>query len=207
MTSCRQEHARATDCPATSTFTSRPAHTTIGWQQDRRPVVSKRPLHSSDAAKMLPHIHISQEPVLAAHARSPTAAGSHRLAPEQIQLPIRNRIFSGESWAQERRARGRLGCNANVFSVRTRHGSPRCQLLHCCALASITAASRVVSCAAARACNDPRTHQAQAHDTAQSRQHSSSRRGVPSLRQCRGRCMRASSHIHRDDQWLTCCSM
>ena len=126
---------------------------------------------------------------------------------ERIQLPIRNRIFSGESWAQERRARGRLGCNADVFSVRTRHGSPRCPLLRCCALASITAASRVVSCTAARACNDPRTHQAQAHDTAQSRQHSSSRRGVLSLRQCRGRCMRASSHIHRDDQWLTRCSL
>jgi hypothetical protein len=43
---------------------------------DRRPVVSKRPLHSLAAAKMSPHIHIGPEPVLAAHARSPSAAGS-----------------------------------------------------------------------------------------------------------------------------------
>ena len=66
--------------PSTETFTPRPAHTTIGRQQDRRPVVSKLPLHSRAAAKMSPHIHISPEPVLTAHARSPSAAGSHRLA-------------------------------------------------------------------------------------------------------------------------------
>ncbi len=30
--------------------TTRPAHTTIGCRQDRRPVVSKRPLHSHTAA-------------------------------------------------------------------------------------------------------------------------------------------------------------
>ena len=42
----RPEHAHATDRPATATFPPRPAHTTIGWRQDRRPVVSKRPLHN-----------------------------------------------------------------------------------------------------------------------------------------------------------------
>ena len=80
MTSWCPEHDRATDCPATTTFTSSPAHTTIGWQQDRRPVVSKRPLHSINAAKMSPHIRIGPEPVLAAHDRSPPAEGSHCLA-------------------------------------------------------------------------------------------------------------------------------
>ncbi len=48
------------------------------YTTDRRPVVSKRPLHSRAAAKMSPHIRIGPEPVLAAHARSPPAAGSHR---------------------------------------------------------------------------------------------------------------------------------
>ena len=77
MAAPRPEHAHATDRPATATFPPRPAHTTIGWRQDRRPVVSKRPLHSRAAAKMSPHIRIGPEPVLAAHARSPPAAGSH----------------------------------------------------------------------------------------------------------------------------------
>jgi hypothetical protein len=38
------EHAHDTDCPATTTFMLRPAHTTtiVGWQQDRRPVISKQ---------------------------------------------------------------------------------------------------------------------------------------------------------------------
>jgi len=76
MAAPRPEHAHATDRPATATLPPRPAHTTTGWRQDRRPVVSKRPLHSLAAAKMSPHIHIGLEPVLAAHARSPPAAGS-----------------------------------------------------------------------------------------------------------------------------------
>jgi hypothetical protein len=56
MAAQRPEHAHAIDRPATATFTPRPAHTTIGWRQDRRPVVSKRPLDSRAAAKMSPHI-------------------------------------------------------------------------------------------------------------------------------------------------------
>ena len=44
MTSQYQEHVHATDRPATVTFTPRPAHTTTGWWEDRRPVVSKQPL-------------------------------------------------------------------------------------------------------------------------------------------------------------------
>ncbi len=42
-----------------------PAPTTTGWREDKCPVVSKRPVHSSDAAKMSPHIRIGPEPVLA----------------------------------------------------------------------------------------------------------------------------------------------
>jgi len=76
MAAPRPEHAHATDRPATETLPPRPAHTTTGWRQDRRPVVSKRPLHSLAAAKMSPHIHIGPEPVLAAHAWSPSAADS-----------------------------------------------------------------------------------------------------------------------------------
>ena len=76
MAAPRPEHAHATARPATATPLPRPAHTTTGWRQDRRPVVSKRPLHRLAAAKMSPHIHIGPEPVLAAHARSPPAAGS-----------------------------------------------------------------------------------------------------------------------------------
>ena len=76
MAAPRPEHAHATARPATVTPLPRPAHTTTGWRQDRRPVVSKRPLHSLAAAKMSPHIHIGPEPVLAAHARSLPAAGS-----------------------------------------------------------------------------------------------------------------------------------
>ena len=68
--------AHATARPATATPLPRPTHTTTGWRQDRRPVVSKRPLHRLAAAKMSPHIHIGPEPVLAAHARSLPAAGS-----------------------------------------------------------------------------------------------------------------------------------
>ncbi len=77
MAAPRPEHAHTTDSPATATLPPRPYHTTTGWQQDRRPVVSKRPLHRLAAAKMSPHIHIGPEPVLSAHARSPTATGSH----------------------------------------------------------------------------------------------------------------------------------
>jgi hypothetical protein len=80
----RPEHAHTTDHPSTETFTPRPAHTTIGWLQDRRPVVSKLPLHSLAAAKTSPHIRIGPEPVLAAHARSPPASGSHHLAGADI---------------------------------------------------------------------------------------------------------------------------
>jgi hypothetical protein len=54
-----------------------PAPTTTGWQEDRCPVVSKRPLHSCSAAKMSTRICIGPEPVLASHAQSPTVAGSH----------------------------------------------------------------------------------------------------------------------------------
>jgi hypothetical protein len=54
-----------------------PAPTITGWQEDRCPVVIKRPLHSRAAAKMSPHIRIGPESVLAAHAPSPPAAGSH----------------------------------------------------------------------------------------------------------------------------------
>ena len=46
MAAPRPEHAHATDRPATATLPPRPAHTTTGWRQDRRPVVSKRPLPS-----------------------------------------------------------------------------------------------------------------------------------------------------------------
>ena len=84
MTAHHPEHAHATDRPATSTFTTRPAHMTIGWCQDRRPVVSKLPLHSHAAAKTSPHICIGPEPVLAVYARSPPAAGSHHLAGADI---------------------------------------------------------------------------------------------------------------------------
>jgi hypothetical protein len=90
----RPEHAHATDRPATATFPPRPAHTTIGWRQDRRPVVSKRPLHSRAAAKMSPHIRIGPEPVLAAHARSPPAAGSHRPAGADSALHSEQNFFS-----------------------------------------------------------------------------------------------------------------
>ena len=69
MVSQHPEHTHATNLPDTVTFMTRPAHTTIGWLQDRRPVVSKLPLHSCAAAKMSTHIHIDLEPVLAAHAR------------------------------------------------------------------------------------------------------------------------------------------
>jgi hypothetical protein len=55
---------------------------TTGWREDRCPVVSKPPLHSRAAAKMSPHIRIGLESVLAAHAPSPPAAGSHRPAKE-----------------------------------------------------------------------------------------------------------------------------
>jgi hypothetical protein len=76
MAAQRPEHAHATDSPASATLQPRPTHTTTGCLQDRRPVVSKRPLHSLAAAKMSPHIRIGPEPVLAAHARSQTATGS-----------------------------------------------------------------------------------------------------------------------------------
>ena len=65
----RPEHVHATDRP----------DTVIGWWQDRRPVVSKRPLHSIAAAKMSPPIRIGPEPVLATHDRPPPATGSHSL--------------------------------------------------------------------------------------------------------------------------------
>jgi len=83
----RPEHAHATDRPATATFTPRPAHTRIGSRQDRRPVVSKRPLHSRAAAKMSP---------TSASARSPSwppmpgpyLQRAATVWPERIQVPI-----------------------------------------------------------------------------------------------------------------------
>jgi hypothetical protein len=42
--------------------------------------------------KMSPHISIGTEPVLAAHAPSPPAAGSHCPAREDSSSPLRNRI-------------------------------------------------------------------------------------------------------------------
>ena len=98
MTAPRPEHAHATDRPATSTLPTRLAHTIIGWRQDRRPVVSKRPLHSRAAAKMSPHIHIGPDPVLAAHARPPPAAGSHSLAGED-SAPHLEQIFPGNTFS------------------------------------------------------------------------------------------------------------
>jgi hypothetical protein len=68
----RLRQPRRRDPHATS-----PAPTTTGWLEDRCPVVSKRPLHSLSAAKMSPHIRICPEPVLADHAPSLPAAGSH----------------------------------------------------------------------------------------------------------------------------------
>jgi hypothetical protein len=59
-----------------------PAPTTTGCREDRCPVVNKLPLHSCAAAKMSPHIRIGPEPVLADHAPSPPAAGSHSPARE-----------------------------------------------------------------------------------------------------------------------------
>jgi hypothetical protein len=46
-----------------------------------------------DAAKMSPRISIGSEPVLAAHAPSPPAAGSHCPARKGFQLRIREQIF------------------------------------------------------------------------------------------------------------------
>ena len=92
MAAQRPEHAHATDRPATATLPTRPAHTTTGWRQDRRPVVSKRPLHSLAAAKMSPHIHICPEPVLAAQP-GPRPQRAAAVRPERIQPRIRNRIF------------------------------------------------------------------------------------------------------------------
>jgi len=80
MAAPHPEHAHATDRPAIETFPTRPTHMTIGRRQDRRPVVSKQPLHSIAAAKMSPHIRIGPEPVLSVHALSPPASGSHCLA-------------------------------------------------------------------------------------------------------------------------------
>jgi hypothetical protein len=59
-----------------------PAPTTTGRWKDRCPVVSKRPLHSSDAAKMSLHIRICPEPVLTVQAPSPSEDGSHCPAKE-----------------------------------------------------------------------------------------------------------------------------
>jgi len=67
----RQRQSRHCNPPDTSS-----SHDNWVSATDRRPVVSKRPLHSLAAAKMSPHIHIGPEPVLAAHARYPSAAGS-----------------------------------------------------------------------------------------------------------------------------------
>ena len=101
MAAPRPEHAHATDRPATATLPPRPAHTTTGWRQDRRPVVSKRPLHNLAAAKMSPHIHIGPEPVLAAHARSLPAAGSRCPAGADSAPHSEQNFFShsfGELW-------------------------------------------------------------------------------------------------------------
>ena len=80
MAAPRPEYAHATDHTPVTTFPPRPAHTTIGRLQDRRPVVSKLPHNSCAATKMSPHIRTGPEPVLTTHARSPPAAGSHCLA-------------------------------------------------------------------------------------------------------------------------------
>jgi hypothetical protein len=55
-----------------------PAPTTTGCQEDKCPVVSKRPLHSRAELQqtMSPHIRIGPEPVLTAHVPSPPAANS-----------------------------------------------------------------------------------------------------------------------------------
>jgi hypothetical protein len=45
-----------------------------------------------DAAKMSPRISISPEPVLATHAPSPPAAGSHCSPAREVQLPLGNRV-------------------------------------------------------------------------------------------------------------------
>ncbi len=92
MAAPRPDHAHATDLPATSTFTPRPAPTTTGWREDRCHVVSKPPLHSCATAKMSPHIRIGPEPILATHARSPPAADSHSLPRADFSSPWLNRI-------------------------------------------------------------------------------------------------------------------
>jgi hypothetical protein len=55
-----------------------PASTTTGCQEDKCPVVSKRPLHSRAELQqtMSLHIRIGPEPVLTAHVPSPPAANS-----------------------------------------------------------------------------------------------------------------------------------
>jgi hypothetical protein len=67
MAALLQEHVHATDRPDTTTFPTRPAHTTTGWREDRHPDVSKLPLHSCAAAKMSQHILFGPDPVLTAH--------------------------------------------------------------------------------------------------------------------------------------------
>jgi hypothetical protein len=59
-----------------------------------------------DAAKMSPRIRICPESVLAAHAPSPTAEGSH-VRPEKTQLPIVEQNFS--AGREEGREAGRGG--------------------------------------------------------------------------------------------------
>jgi hypothetical protein len=51
-----------------------------------------------DAAKMSPRISIGPEPVLAAHAPSPPAAGSHCPAREDFSSPLRNRICAEQNF-------------------------------------------------------------------------------------------------------------
>jgi hypothetical protein len=97
MTVSHPEHAHAYDRFATVTLQTRPAHTTIGWRQDRRPVVSKRPPHICAATKMSPHISIGPEPVLATHARSPTAAVSHSPAGEDSAPHLEQNFYLSSS--------------------------------------------------------------------------------------------------------------
>jgi len=123
MAEPRPEHSHATDRPATATLPPRPTHTTTGWRQDRRPVVSKRPLHSLAAAKMSPHIHIGPEPVLAAQP-GPRPQRAAAVRPERIQPHIRNRIsilLPPSPVKSVERVEQQSRCNINIPSQRFHH--------------------------------------------------------------------------------------
>ena len=69
---------RATYHPATATFTTRPAHTTIGWKQETSCCQQTAPAQPRCSKNVTAHPH--RPGALAAHARSPPAAGIHRVA-------------------------------------------------------------------------------------------------------------------------------